>query len=211
MNHESIFESEVTRPLPYLENGSRRLQRGCLQRQSYFILGYTVVELMVVLAIAAILAVMAGPSFSSMLNNIRQKSAANLIASDLNFARGEAVKRNARVLMCAKNAAGTDCATASKNWASGWVVCVDTTDDGADNCDATTAVSPNPLQVRAALNNQLTLTANDGTNSIYFVRFNANSTQGAGTTPLTLTLAGTWSGAVSKVVSIAVTGNVKFN
>jgi Tfp pilus assembly protein FimT len=169
-------------------------------------LGFTAVELMVVLAIGVILTVMAVPSFTSMLNNTRQKSAVNLLAGDLNFARGEAVKRNARVLVCVKNSTETGCATASQNWTNGWVACVDSSNDSVDNCDATTATSPNPLRVRSALASQLTLTASDGTNSVYVVRFNANSTQGTGATAITLTLGG---GATSKYLSITATGNVR--
>lgn len=179
--------------------------------------GVTAIEMLVVLAIVAVLATIAAPSMVSMLNDFRQKSALNVLSNDLNFARGEAVKRNARVLVCARSSSDTSavndtaCATTSQSWASGWLVCVDTTNDSVDNCDAATATSANPLVVRTALPSQLGLAANNGA-STYVVRFNANSTQGAtGASTVTMTLTGNWSGASSKTVTVAATGNVKSN
>jgi len=179
--------------------------------------GVTAVEVLVVLAIAGLLATLATPSMISMANSLRQKSAVNMLASDLGFARAEAVKRNARVLVCARSASDatvandTNCATASPNWASGWLVCVDTSSDGMDNCDAATASNPSPLYVRAPLATQLTLAADTGASS-YAVRFNANGTQGAaGAMAAILTVGGTWSGAVAKTITVAATGNVQVN
>jgi type IV fimbrial biogenesis protein FimT len=176
--------------------------------------GVTAVELLMVLAIVAVLSTIAAPSMVSMTNSMRQKSALNQIANDLNFARGEAIKRNARVLMCARSSANatatndTTCATSSQNWASGWLVCVDTTNDSVDNCDATTAANPNPMVVRTALNSNLTLSASNGA-VVNAIRFNANSSQGtAGAAAVVMTLGGSWSGAVSKTATVAVTGNV---
>jgi type IV fimbrial biogenesis protein FimT len=118
----------------------------------------------------------------------------------LNHARSEAIKRNTRVLMCVRNLAGTGCGTGT-NWQNGWVVCTDA--DGNDVCDDSTASNPNPVIVRPALDAALTLAG-----SAASVRFNANSSQGGGSTTATLSLGGTWSGATSRVVSVAGTGYI---
>ena len=169
--------------------------------------GFTMIELLVVVAIAAILATIGIPALQGTLRDFRQKSALSLLVSDLNQARGEAIKRNSRVLLCVRDAAGTACA-ASTNWLSGWVVC--TTDSVTGTaCDA--ASSPNPFIVRPALDASLTLTVADAAAvALSSVRFNANSSQGAGISAatLTLTLGGTWSGAVANTVTVAVTGNI---
>lgn len=156
-------------------------------------------ELLVVLTVATILAMIAAPSFSSFINNTRLSSTVSQLTGDLNRARGEAIKRNKRVLTCVRNAAGTDCGTGT-DWQNGWLVCYDGDQDGS--CDATSATDPNPIVVHQAIDARITLTG--GAN---LIRFNPNSTQGAGGAA-TLTLAGSWAGAQTSTVSVAVTGNI---
>ena len=61
------------------------------------------VELMIVVAIAAILATIAVPSFSDFINNTRLTSTMTQLTGDLNRARSEAIKRNSWVLVCARS------------------------------------------------------------------------------------------------------------
>ncbi len=154
------------------------------------------VELMIVVAIAAILATIAAPSFSDFINNTRLTSTMTQLTGDLNRARSEAIKRNSWVLVCARN---TNSACGA-NWNNGWLVCQDSEPNGA--CDAGTAANPNPIMVHQALNSNLTLTG-----SAAFVRFNPSGTQGTGGAA-TMTLNGTWAGAQAKVASIVATGNI---
>jgi type IV fimbrial biogenesis protein FimT len=158
--------------------------------------GVTLIELIIVLVIAGILATMAAPSFSDLINKTRQNSAMSQLSGDLNRARGEAIKRNQRVLLCIRST-DTVCDNSITNWANGWLVCYDENQDGV--CDTATATNANPIVVRSALSSTLVLI---GTSP---VRFNPSGTAGGAST---LTLGGTWSGAVSSVASIAATGNV---
>lgn len=162
------------------------------QRQA----GVTMVELMIVVAIAAILATIAAPSFSDFINNTRLTSIMTQLTGDLNRARSEAIKRNSWVMVCARST-NTACGT---NWGNGWLVCQDSEPDGA--CDAGTTASPNPITVHPALNSTLTLTG-----SAASIRFNPSGTQGTGGAA-TLTLNGTWAGAQAKTASIAATGHI---
>jgi type IV fimbrial biogenesis protein FimT len=59
--------------------------------------GMTLIEVMVVVAIIGIIVAIATPSFSAMLQQQRIKGAAETVLADLRWARGEAIKRNARV------------------------------------------------------------------------------------------------------------------
>jgi type IV fimbrial biogenesis protein FimT len=59
--------------------------------------GFTLVELMVTLAVAAVLAMLAAPSFSAMFVNLRVQGMASELAADLQYARSEAVRRRAAV------------------------------------------------------------------------------------------------------------------
>ncbi|MBN2843669.1 MAG: GspH/FimT family pseudopilin [Sedimentisphaerales bacterium] len=56
--------------------------------------GFTLVELMVTLAVFAILAALAAPSFNGILEKRRLVGAAEGLFADLQFAKAEAIKRN---------------------------------------------------------------------------------------------------------------------
>lgn len=55
--------------------------------------GFTIVEFLVAISIAAMLAVIAAPSFTVQLERRRIVAAAETIAADLTWARGESIKR----------------------------------------------------------------------------------------------------------------------
>jgi type IV fimbrial biogenesis protein FimT len=157
------------------------------------------IELIMVLLIAAILAAVAAPSFASFLNTTRFSSASMQLVSDLNLARSEAIKRNNRVLICLRS--GTACGTGT-DWRVGWVVCVDANNDNACDAPASASADPTVVAVRPALAANLTLAG-----SANLVRFNPNGSQGTGTAA-TLTLGGSWSGASTRVISVSGAGNV---
>ncbi|QOD90414.1 GspH/FimT family pseudopilin [Lysobacter sp. CW239] len=70
--------------------------------------GFTLVELMVTVAVAAILMAIATPSFTSIINSNRLTSAANEMVATLQFARMEAVRQNRTVRVCSSGN-GTSC------------------------------------------------------------------------------------------------------
>lgn len=91
---------------------------------------FTLIELMITVAIAAIVLAIAIPSFNVQMLNSRSVALGEELASAINFARSEAVKRGARVSVCPSNN-GTGCGGA---WADGWIVFVDAA--AADNAAA---------------------------------------------------------------------------
>ena len=90
--------------------------------------GFTLIELLVVLAIAAIITTTAIPSFQSFIQNNRMSTTVHSFVSSLNLARSEAVKRGERVTVCKSNNSST-CSN-SGNWDQGWIVFVDSNDNG---------------------------------------------------------------------------------
>ena len=74
--------------------------------------GFTLVELMITLAILVILITIGVPSFNDLVQNQRVKTAVSDLHSTLVFARSEAIKRNAEVAITRDGAA----------WNSGWNV-----------------------------------------------------------------------------------------
>jgi len=59
--------------------------------------GFTLVELLVVMAVAAVLLMLAVPSFGTQIARNRVEGAATALATDLQYARSESVARNAQV------------------------------------------------------------------------------------------------------------------
>lgn len=177
-------------------NASPQAALGCAGAQR----GFTVIEIIIVVAIGAVLAAIGIPSMRDMLNSTRQSSAVSLIVSDLNQARGEAIKRNERMLVCRRNAAGDNCVAgaAPVNWQAGWVVCVEGA--VADQCAAATADFPNPVIVRPPLDTSLTLTA-----PLAVVRYSPNSTVAAATE---FEVGGVWANAVARKFCLLRTGNM---
>jgi len=81
--------------------------------------GFTLVELMVTIAIFAILLGMAAPSISDAMLGSRLTALANRIVASATIARSEAIKRNTAVTMCVSTD-GSTCA--SGGWEQGWIV-----------------------------------------------------------------------------------------
>ena len=92
-----------------------RLRAHCRDR------GFTVVELMITIAVAAILAMIAVPSFRHLMLVNRLNTAANALVDQLNLARMDAIKLNATTQFCGSTATlnttadplGTACGTES--------------------------------------------------------------------------------------------------
>jgi type IV fimbrial biogenesis protein FimT len=91
--------------------------------------GATLMELMVVLAISAILLTIGIPSFASLSKSSRLSSATNELIASLHLARSEAIKRNARTVMC-KSEDGVSC-IAGGGWQQGWLIFHDANNNAA--------------------------------------------------------------------------------
>lgn len=74
--------------------------------------GFTLIEVMITVAIAAILVSLAAPSFVRLIADQRAKSAATDLVTAMNVTRSEAIKHNRNVTLQPK----------SGGWANGWVV-----------------------------------------------------------------------------------------
>lgn len=84
--------------------------------------GFTLLELLMVMALAATLTLLALPSFQGLLAKRKVQHAAQALVEDLRFARAEAIKRSRRVEVC-KIQGSMACNTAlAGGWAEGWMV-----------------------------------------------------------------------------------------
>ena len=86
--------------------------------------GFTLVELMIVLVIAAVLLAIAAPGFRTLLERNRLQSASSNLFASLMLARSEALKRNQPVWVC-KGATSCETSGTDGDWDVGWIVHMD--------------------------------------------------------------------------------------
>lgn len=125
--------------------------------------GFTIVELVVTVAVMAILLAIAAPSFKEIMLGTKLTSQANSLMASAHLARGEAIKRNQQVRLCASS----DGASCTGSWQQGWIVIT-----------ATDAV----IQSQQALPAGLQVIQTEGDSVLSF------SPTGVGTEPATLTI-----------------------
>lgn len=84
--------------------------------------GFTLVELMVVVAIIAILSLLGIPAFNDWIGNARTRTVSEALQNDLRRAQAEAVRTNRRVALVLTNSSPVDSSTVStpvspaRNW-----------------------------------------------------------------------------------------------
>lgn len=87
--------------------------------------GFTLVELMMTLVIAGIIATQAVPSFGKMIARNRLVTQTNDLVADIHLARSEAVTRGARVILCRSadpRATTPSCSGTTQTWTTGWLL-----------------------------------------------------------------------------------------
>ena len=89
--------------------------------------GFSLVELLVVTAIAAVVMALAVPSMAAMLVNQRVGAYASALMVSLQLARNDAVTRGGNTVVC-KSLDGVLCAS-DGGWEQGWIVFDDTNHD----------------------------------------------------------------------------------
>ena len=113
--------------------------------------GFSMVELMVVLAISAILLGLAAPSFTTLVKKSNVTSAVNTFLADARFARSEAVRLGTTVTMCRStnsetgNTTGPTCASGD-SWDSGGIIFMDQDRDGDRDYDADASLDDRVLR-----------------------------------------------------------------
>lgn len=130
--------------------------------------GFTLIELMITLAIAAILLVVGIPSFRDLMIRSRLSGQVQEFYGVINFARSEAIKRGNFVSIC-KSADGSQC---GGNWSDGWIIFENKDNDSPAVRDDVGGANEEPLlRIFPALSSGYTLNANGNfTNYVTFDR-----------------------------------------
>jgi len=85
--------------------------------------GFTALELLVTMAIIAILLAMGVPAIKNYSWNLRMKSAMDLLQTDLKLARGIAISHNIQTIICPST--NRDDCSGQSTWQDGWIVFTD--------------------------------------------------------------------------------------
>jgi type IV fimbrial biogenesis protein FimT len=126
-------------------------------------LGFTLMEMLITMAIAAILLGIGIPSFRYITNSNRIAGEVNGLLGDMQYARAEAMKEGRTVTVCTSGD-GTQCSGANVvNWQSGWIVFSN------PNSNATVDANETILRVQTPFSSTDTFLAN---NNIGLVTFN---------------------------------------
>jgi type IV fimbrial biogenesis protein FimT len=124
--------------------------------------GFTLIEIMITIGIAAVLMAIGVPSFKYVTNSNRIAAEMNGLLGDLQFARAEAIKEGRTVTACVSTD-GLNC-TNSTSWDQGWIVFSDPTNVGVrDNSEVV-------LRVQPTFTKADTFTANNNVKAITFNR-----------------------------------------
>ena len=142
---------------------------------------FTLVELLVTMALAAVLMALATPSFTTFQHNAGLTTYINTLVAAINAARGEAMKRGRYAMVVPKN---------GKSWQSGWHVFVEV--------NRTQAFEPSGGDILVlsseAAPDYLTISASPGTSaseSVPYLMFDASgyaTRKNGGFSPLTLSV-----------------------
>jgi type IV fimbrial biogenesis protein FimT len=105
--------------------------------------GFTLVELLITVAVASVLLGVAAPSFQTAMRTNRIAALTNDLVASLQLARSEAVMRGARVTLCTSQSvtSATPACSAAADWQDGWLVFLDGSTEGTlDGTDLVLAV-----------------------------------------------------------------------
>lgn len=122
----------------------------------HFSRGFTAIELMVTVAILAVLAGLAAPSFNPIIERWRVRQVSEELQSTFYFARSEAIKRGGNVTILRSDDGGgcTAVGTDTSLWSCGWIVFADLDNDGEqDSGEDTLQTAPAPNKVSVQFTN----------------------------------------------------------
>ena len=165
--------------------------------QKYY--GLTLIELLIVLALAGVLFASAIPAFSHIVARHQQTSVLYTLFSHHQLARSEAIKTNQQVLLC-KSDDGEQC-TPQALWHDGWLIFSDNDHNKKVSSDEQV------IYIQQALNKNLTLKYRGFGSYNYILYFPDGHSSSNGT----FTLCNQYAEAYAKTLIISRTGRARID
>jgi type IV fimbrial biogenesis protein FimT len=167
--------------------------------------GFSLIELMVVVTVAAVLIAVAAPGLTDMATSAKLNAEGDRWVATTQQARSEAIKRNRVVTMCAWTGAldANDqpvCATSggAQAWGSGWVV-------GFTDAGTWTVIERSPA---TASGYRMEVTS--GSNAVYAVAFQPSGV-GSGTATATVCRSTPAGNLQQRTIQLSITGRTTLN
>lgn len=158
--------------------------------------GFTLIEFITVLLIAAIFIVLAVPGYNFFVVNNRIVSITNKLAASINYAKIEAIRRGEAVAICsAATAAQATCGNNS-NWTRGFIIFSDSDEDSTIDTNA------DLLKLSEASPSGITITTASA-----IVSFDANGFVSTGGTSFTIS-GSSCTGNNARILDISANGRV---
>ena len=88
---------------------------------SRFTRGFTIIELMVTVAVLGVLAAIAAPSFQPLIERWQVRQVSEELQSTLYFTRSEAIKRGGNIIIQRSTSASNCSVSDADLWKCGWV------------------------------------------------------------------------------------------
>ena len=132
--------------------------------------GFTLLELLMTLALVSIVAAFGIPSMNEFIKNDRLSTQINTLVGHLAYARSQAVTSHLPVVVCASSNQTT---CSSGNWADGWIIFTDIDNDGD------VSAGEELLRVQQPLSGNNTLVNSVGNSVVYDSRGFAPNSNGS--------------------------------
>lgn len=167
--------------------------------------GFTLLELMIAMAIAVILLSIAVPSFDSMSTNNRIQAQLRSFGDHLKMARSVSITQQKEVTVCHLNSDPiTTASSCDGAWSSGWVAFIDDDNDGVvDSMD-------NVLKVYDGIAPNVLKVTDDGGTDQNFIRFDTRGLAGSRMT-IELCDEDTTGDTLGRAVLMEITGMAAFS
>jgi type IV fimbrial biogenesis protein FimT len=132
--------------------------------------GFTLIDILIAFSLVLLVFSYGVPGVSNFIKNSRVTSLTNRLATDINYARSEAVNHAKTVIICRSDDANTTsptCSGTTNNWTTGWLIFVDRNDNSSFD-------DSNDLLLRATRGalGSISVKSNDTANTI--LRFKAD-------------------------------------